>query len=186
MVETNWGGGQSLCVFLKSCVSLEVEGEVAVAQASSGLMGAMAASLCLPAGHDAKLNGCSSCPTCFSQDKFLHPSTWLNQQKSVCAWRGPLVSPAAALADAEAAFGVHISLAVPGLFYTGCLSWACILPVLMWTELCFLSPFPSVRALEGRMASEICKSFSCTSPGAQRCSNVSICPPTAHDGFCLC
>lgn len=75
MVETNWGGGQSLYVFLKSCVSLEVEGEVAVAQASSGLMGAMAASLCLPAGHDAKLNGCSSCPACFSQDKFLHPST---------------------------------------------------------------------------------------------------------------
>lgn len=45
---------------------------------------------------------------------------------------------------------------------------------------CCLSPFPSVRALEGRMASEICKSFPCTRPGAQRCSSVSMCPPTAH------
>lgn len=38
MVETNWGGGQSLYVFLKSCDSLEVKGEAAVAEASSGLM----------------------------------------------------------------------------------------------------------------------------------------------------
>lgn len=45
MVETNWGGGQRLYVFLKCCASLEVEGEAAVAQASSGLMWAMASSL---------------------------------------------------------------------------------------------------------------------------------------------
>lgn len=148
MVETNWGGGQSLYVFLKSCVSLEVEGEVAVAQASSRLMWAMAASLCLPDGHDTKQNGCSSCLTYFSQDKFLHPSTWLNQQKSVCAWRSPVVSPAAAPADAEAAFGVHISLAVPGLFYIGCLSWACILPVLLQIELWQTASFHLFRVSE--------------------------------------
>lgn len=135
MVETNWGWGQSLYVFWKSCASLEVEGEAAVAEASSGLMWAMAASLCLPAGHDAKLNGCSSCLIHFSQDKFLHPPIWLNQQKCVCAWRGPILSPAAIPADAEARFGMQISLAVPGLFYIGCLSWACILPVLLQTEL---------------------------------------------------
>lgn len=135
IVETNWGGGQSLYVFLKSCASLEVEGEVAVAEASSGLMWAMAASLCLPAGHDAKLSSCSSCLTHFSQDKFLHPSIWLNQQKCVRAWRGPIPSPAAIPADAAAGFGMQITLAVPGLFYIACLSWACILPVLLQTEL---------------------------------------------------
>lgn len=36
MVETNWGEGQSLYVLLKSRGSPEVEGAIAVAQASSG------------------------------------------------------------------------------------------------------------------------------------------------------
>lgn len=36
------------------------------------------------------------------------------------------MSPAATLAGAEAAFGVHISFAVPGMFMLAAFSWACI------------------------------------------------------------
>lgn len=74
MVGTNWGGGQSPCVLLKSCASLEVKGADAVAQASLGLMRAATAFRGLPAGREAKLNGCSSHLRHFSPDKFLHPS----------------------------------------------------------------------------------------------------------------
>lgn len=90
MVETNWGEGQSLYVLLKSRGSPEVEGAIAVAQASSGWWERWQPSPGLPAHRDAKLNACSSRLPRLSLDKFLHPSIWLGQQNCVCVHGGVL------------------------------------------------------------------------------------------------
>lgn len=85
------------------------------------------------------------------------------------------MSPVAAPADAEAAFGVHISFAVPGLFCVGCLfvglqftSVAANRPLANF----FLLPFPSVTALQGTMGLREMQIISLYQP---QCSEMQQC-----------
>lgn len=170
MVETNWGGGQNLSVFWKSHSSLEVEGAVAAAQASFGLVEVVAA---FP-----KPNGCSSHLLHFSLNKCLHPSDSAN--KRVCACEREYLQQPGNPQQQYLEFTLY--LLCQGCFTLAAFSWACILPALLQTDLWQTASsglFQVSKLWRAEWASQRRKLFSPTSPRAWRCSNVLICPTTA-------
>lgn len=179
MVETNWGGGQSLYVLWKSHTSSGVAGAVGTAEArgSSDSLSDFACWL--------KLKGCSSHIGLFSLDKFL----WISWQKCVCVWGGLQQALQQPRQMKKQQLGITICFAVQGLLYVllpflDChlISVAANIPLAN----CSLPPFLVLELWKAGWAPERCKSFPCTHPCAQRCSTGPICPPTAHAKPCLC
>lgn len=85
----------------------------------------------------------------FSLDKFLHPSVWLRQQKSVCVFmEGSYNEPCSSPGRNSI---LRFTLLWQGCLMSAAFSWTCILAVLLQqtTDKLRPTPFPSDRALEG-------------------------------------
>lgn len=149
--------------------------------------GAVTACPTLPPGYDAKLKGCSSHLGHFS-------SLWTNSSdsagRSVCVYGEAYSKPGSSPGRwRSSSWGSQSALLCKGCFMFSFLSWTAIWSVLLQIYLLQTAPSHLFQVLElwkAGWAPERCKSFPCTHPCAQRCSNVPICPPTAHAKPRLC